>query len=419
MEKIILSSKPLSSEQTKYHKMAKWGISEINQWDLNDRFMPRETAYKCHKSIIGYPIVAKLLSDRNGNPDDFGGHEVSVETDAYGQFKRYKFDTVAIGSVVDSNIETIDGKEWITISTKLWSDRYPEYFEVLDKLWSEGKVSSSWELAANDYEITDEGKILKDVEFLGNCILGSTVEGAVPGAGMLEYATLNEDEMALAVALSHDIKNNKVGENVDKTMISENEEIKVESETGQVEETVVETVEEAVEETPVAEEAEVTETVEEPVVEDEPEVKEETATESDNAETEPVVDVDAVIAEKNNAIIEMTNEIAELKARIVELEKAESELAEIKREQELAELKKKQDEVTEYAKTSGYFTEEEMATAEFAEIIEKADINAVKAMIADKCVAERRNNVKVETSERINLNNVEESGFNIARYIGR
>lgn len=77
----------------------------------------------------------------------------------------YKFNTVPIGSIIDSNIENVNGKRCITISTKLWSDRFPEYFEVLDKLWNEGRVASSWELAINDCEMTDEGKILKDVEF--------------------------------------------------------------------------------------------------------------------------------------------------------------------------------------------------------------------------------------------------------------
>ena len=53
------------------------------------------------------------------------------------------------------------------------------------------------------------------IPFSGECGKYNAITD-VPGAGMLEYATLNEDEMALAVALSHDIKNNKVGENVDK-----------------------------------------------------------------------------------------------------------------------------------------------------------------------------------------------------------
>ena len=54
MEKILISSKPISSEQYKNYKEAKWMISELDAWDLNGRFMPKETGEKCHKSIIGY-----------------------------------------------------------------------------------------------------------------------------------------------------------------------------------------------------------------------------------------------------------------------------------------------------------------------------------------------------------------------------
>lgn len=424
MEKILISSKPISSEQHKYHKIAKWMISELDAWDYNGRFMPESTGVKCHKSIIGYPIVAKLLTDRDGNPDDFGGHEVSVEKDSNGNIS-YRFNTVPIGSVLDANIEMVNGKRCITISTKLWSDRFPEYFEVLDKLWSEGKVSSSWELAVNDCEITDEGKILKDVEFLGNCILGSTVEGAVPGAGMLEYAEINTDEVALANALRNDINknnNNEVGETVDKeqTMISETVEEVVESTATETVEEVSETVEnnesEAVETPDVEETAEETVTESEPV--ESPEVEEPAVEEPTVEEAESAVDMEAILAEKNNVIIEMTNEIAELKLRIESLEKDSAELAEIKKAQAEAELAKAQEEVSEYAKSSGYFTEEEMASEEFKAIVEKADINAVKSMIADKCVAERKLAASVvETSEKINLNNVEGTGFSMAAYL--
>lgn len=423
MEKILISSKPISSEQNQYHKIAKWMISELNAWDLNGRYMPEETGVKCHKSIVGYPIVAKLLTDMNGNPADFGGHEISVEKDSEGH-TTYKFNTVPIGSIVDSNIENVNGKRCITISTKLWSDRFPEYFEVLDRLWSEGRVASSWELAINDCEITDEGKILKDVEFLGNCILGSTVEGAVPGAGMLEYAEINNDEIALANALRNDInKNNKVGEEVDKENVTISETVEEETvSTETVENKTVEEVSEAVEnnesesvETPEVEESAEAES-EETTVEETP-TEEPVESEAPVAEAENTVDMEAVLAEKNNVIIEMTNEIAELKARIESLEKDSAELAEIKQAQAEAELAKAQEEVSEYAKSSGYFSDEEMESEEFKALVANADLNGVKAMIADKCVAKRKCKASVETSEKINLNSVESVGFSMAAYL--
>ena len=132
-----------------------------------------------------------------------------------------------------------------------------------------------------------------------------------------------------------------------------------------------------------------------------------------------VKDMNTFVAEKNDAIIKMDSEIAELKAKVESLEKDSAELAEIKKQNEEAELKKKQDEVAEYAKSSGYFTDEEMDSDEFKNLIAEADINSVKALIADKCVAERKNSATIEVSEKINLNNVESTSFSMAAYLRR
>lgn len=463
MEKILISSKPISSEQYKNYKEAKWMISELDAWDLNGRFMSKEVGEKCHKSIIGYPIVAKLITDKKGNPVDFGGHEVTKKKDSEGNIS-YKFNTVPIGSILDSNIETVDGKECIVISTKLWSDRFPEYFTVLDKLWEDGKVSSSWELAVNEWEETDEGKILKDVEFLGNCILGSTVEGAVPGAGMLEYAEINNDEIALASALRNDIdKNNEVGEKMNEneniTKANENpENITAENDENVNPDNVSEenvnadNTNKDNKQTSALTSYDIETKLESLVCKDGygypsyifPEEHyalcrswkdnsldftkinysvsdndvEIISTEKVSLVVE-VKDMNTFVAEKNDAIIKMDSEIAELKTKVESLEKDSAELAEIKKQNEEAELKKKQDEVAEYAKSSGYFTDEEMASDEFKNLIAEADINSVKALIADKCVAERKNSATIEVSEKINLNNVESTSFSMAAYLRR
>lgn len=466
MEKILISSKPISSEQYKNYKEAKWMISELDAWDLNGRFMPKDTGEKCHKTIIGYPIVAKLITDKKGNPIDFGGHEVTKEKDSDGNIS-YRFNTVPIGSILDSNIETVNGKECIVISTKLWSDRFPEYFAVLDKLWEDGKVSSSWELAVNEWEETDEGKILKDVEFLGNCILGSTVEGAVPGAGMLEYAEINNDEIALASALRNDIdKNNEVGEKMNK-----NEQNELETKANENSENMTAENVENVKPDNVSEGNENAENTNKDnkqtsaLTSYDIESKLESLTckdgygypsyifpeehyalcrswednsleytkvnysVSDNdveiISTEKislvieVKDMNTFIAEKNDTIIKMNSEISELKSKVESLEKDSAELAEIKKQNEEAELKKKQDEVAEYAKSSGYFTDEEMDSDEIQNLIAEADINSVKAIIADKCVAERKNSATIEVSEKINLNNVESTSFSMTAYLRR
>ena len=184
-------------------------IAVLDEYDRKGRMIPYEAGLACHKSIIGFPVVAHLTLDYLGKPADFGGHEVRTVRD--GGKQEVRFGTMPIGSVTDAWIEarTVEGytgvKNVILIRAKLWTSRYPEYFAVLDKLWEQGQVTSSWELTVERAEETARGRILQAFRFIGNALLGSTHQGAVPGAGMLEYAQADgSSELALACALAKD-----------------------------------------------------------------------------------------------------------------------------------------------------------------------------------------------------------------------
>jgi hypothetical protein len=216
MDTILLSSKPIEISEYKTYKEATFLISVLDEWDLNGRMITKEAGEKYHKTIIGFPIVAKLIRDREGNPVDFRGHEMKIIQNEDGSVD-YVFDTQAIGAVLDSWIEQreVDGykgnKDCIMIKCKLWTERFPEYFEVLDKLWAENNVKTSWELTVEKCKNTLRGKIIEAFSFLGNTLLGSDIEGAVPGAGAYEYAELNSNDnlsndLVLASALSNDCK---------------------------------------------------------------------------------------------------------------------------------------------------------------------------------------------------------------------
>lgn len=263
MENILLSSKPIEIADYKTYKEATFIISVLDEWDENNRLIPKDVGEKYHKTIIGFPIVAKLIRDVDGNPVDFRGHEMKVIVNSDGTTD-YKFDTMPIGSVLDSWIEKREvagykgKKDCIMIKAKLWSDRFPEYFTVLDKLWANNDVKSSWELVAQKTEKTIKGKIIKAFSFLGNCILGSTIAPAVSGAGVVEYAQSenddkSNDEFVLASALSKDCLESSYAENSVKEenmSKSKKEEVVVEA-TSEIAETVEETVEETVVETPI------------------------------------------------------------------------------------------------------------------------------------------------------------------------
>ncbi len=213
-ERILLSGTPIEIADFKEYKLATFLICVCDELDLNGRIIPRESADLYHSSIVGFPIVAKLVCNAAGDPVDFAGHEMYLVTNENGE-EEVKFGTHPIGSVVKSWTEDrevagyVGTKHCIMIQAKLWSTRYPEYFKVLDKLWAANNVKSSWELVVSEAVQTTKGKILKAFSFIGNALLGSSVIGAVPGAGVYEYAQKTDDgndpEFELAMALSQDV----------------------------------------------------------------------------------------------------------------------------------------------------------------------------------------------------------------------
>lgn len=207
----IIHSKPLEVASYKNHKEATFLISVLDQPDLYGRIIPTDSGEKYCTTMIGYPIVAKLKKNIFGQVSNFGGHE-QVEVKLSNGKKKKKFLTHAIGSVTeawveDREVEGYDGEQkCILIKAKLWTSRFPEYFKVFDRLWEQGKIQSSWELAPIKVITKGANKIYKAFEFIGNAVLGSDKTGAVPGAGVVEYAEYEDDlDIELSEALEKDI----------------------------------------------------------------------------------------------------------------------------------------------------------------------------------------------------------------------
>lgn len=301
-ERITLNSSMVELADFKTHKLATFLISVLDEPDRVGRIIPYDVGVASHESIVGFPIVAKLVCDEDGNPIDFKGHEMYIIRSEDGT-EEARFGTQPIGSVTASWIEEreVPGytgkKQCIMIQAKIWSTRYPEYCAVLDKLWAENKVQSSWELVASSSIQTVKGKILQAISFIGNAILGTGHIGAVPGAGVYEYAALEENpEYLLAAALSKDLAHHtEEGDNP----MEHNEPIL---------EPVVTTVAEPVQEEPVVAEPSVDPVVD-PVTEPVEPVVDPTVAETDPVE-EPTVDSAALTEE-------------DLRCRIVEAYRAE------------------------------------------------------------------------------------------------
>jgi hypothetical protein len=216
LENFVLSSLPIEVSDFPNHKEATFLISVLDEYNANNVLIQAEEGEKYHSTIVGYPILAYLKYDKEGKPDDFGGHELRTKYNTETKKVEYYFATHPIGSVIESWIEEreVDGyegkKKTILIKTKLWKSRFPEYFKVFDKLWDKGRISSSWEISSSEAEKTARGKILKAFEFIGNALLGSSVIGAVHGAGVLEVAENDEMNYELSNAFLNDVKSENI-----------------------------------------------------------------------------------------------------------------------------------------------------------------------------------------------------------------
>lgn len=476
---MTFESQLLSVASFENYKEATFLISVLDEPDAYNRIIPKESGELYHNTIVGYPLVAKLKRSLTGKPIDFCGHEMVVFVDEKGK-KKSKFNTIAIGSITDSWIETreVEGyeeeKDCILCKCKLWTGRFPEYFKVFDKLWEEGSLKSSWEMTVFEYEEDNGNKILKVFEFIGNCCLGKLKSPAVFGSGVLEYAEFEEDiETELAEALEKDISGldiNDLEKEEEVLAKRKNDEpvVNVAEETVEnpvVEESVAEVVE--AKESQVEEIAEQTETTEiasltqwdlhdriskacrealgnnkwgyisywfpeERTVwyvdydrQSELDFKVFTyEVENDEVKVSEPVDAQLTvkITEVNTVVAEKDNEIGTLKAeleikdnaiikageKINSLNVQISELMPYKEAADKAEQERIETEIAEHKETlknhmrkNNLFTEEEIASAEIAELIEARDEVAIKTMIAERYIASFDNveTTPVETPE--------------------
>lgn len=397
---ILLSSKPVEVSEHKDYKLATFLISVLDEYDLNGRMIPRSVAEKCGETIIGAPILAKLIYDPfTGKPCDFGGHETYWTVDDDGR-DVIKFGTEPIGGVTKQWIEgrKIEGfdtpKECLMIQAKIWVSRFPEYAKVLDKLLEEGKVSSSWELTVHDEEWTSAGRILRDITFIGNCIIG--VYPAVPQAGITEYASVkdNHDELSLAVALSKDMAAIARDENDQKGKEPMDNQMTPETQTSTAEPT-------APTENPST--AESATTVENPPVAQDPvpalsyEIKDNQVSVS-GCEDERVIamigDINGAfssladqLAKANDALEKANSLVNDLNAEIASLKPFKEEHDRAEAEKAAAELQAKRDAVRDMFIRSERVSEEELGTESFKKIIEDADMAAAKSIVADRFMA--------------------------------
>lgn len=178
------------------------------------------------KSLIGQPLVGKVVKDEEGNYD-FTGHnlkkiyEYNPNTNTI-EIK-YIFDTVPYGHFTSSDIEEIeiDGitKRCIVANVEIWK-RYEKVCEIILKRFSSDKpLAVSWEINYSDKYEENGTEWLKNLVFIGVAVLGTSVNGAYPNARFLEVSELevieDNNELVtengvkeLSTSFKNDVNNN-------------------------------------------------------------------------------------------------------------------------------------------------------------------------------------------------------------------
>lgn len=390
----------------------------------NDVSLNRETIENWISTLVGQPVVGKVVTSSAGTTD-FTSHNARLVEKVDEKGKKYKtieFDTSAFGMFNDVSIETIDDKEYIVANAHIWK-RYDQAYQVLKT--RADSIKTSWEIKVSEsHSETIDGRTVKVIdkgEFFGHALLGSSVSPAYDSSGVIQVASDGVVDFELAEALCSDIEkqeqekegkvlhkkgtevsalsardlHQKVKESLNPKGYSSNpyysvwevypEEHKVlayDIDRSSNDDYMVFTYSIADDTVTIGEgtEAKLSQLL---------------------ADKEPVVSLSKQVNElsekldqKNAELIEASEQIVTLESSIAELEpfKAEFEAAEqVRIENELAEKRNK---LKEMATKSGYITNEELETSEIKQLINDADENGIKLLIAERVVSQNSNKNK-------------------------
>lgn len=174
------------------------------------------------QTLVNMPVKAKYATNAQGQPT-FKGHEAKRLANGEIITATEKIGTHTETWIEEKTVVTFDGKQMtlpcLVAKQVVWKDN-KNVVAAIKRLFSLGKLNSSWEVDVSNYEYKDGIKYLKDYSFLGNAFLG--YEYAQPAYGQdakvisiasQEQAAPDCDydyEMMIAEALSKDLIENEV-----------------------------------------------------------------------------------------------------------------------------------------------------------------------------------------------------------------
>lgn len=197
------------AEHTSYLELTS-RVCFYDEPNLNNDMLPTDdTTLEKAQTLVNMPVQAKYRLSPSGEPT-FSGHEMK-KSKSTGEIT---FGTSSVGTHTEIYIEndnvdvngTIKNLPCLFAKYRIWK-RYKNVVAAAQRLFSLGKLYSSWEINTYQY-IFDRGiRKITDYEFLANCLLG--YEYAYPSYGTsanaISMAQLNDNQLMIAEALSQDL----------------------------------------------------------------------------------------------------------------------------------------------------------------------------------------------------------------------
>ena len=197
------------AEHTSYLELTS-RVCFYDEPNLNNDMLPTDdTTLEKAQTLVNMPVQAKYRLSPSGDPT-FSGHEMK-KSKSTGEIT---FGTSSVGTHTEVYIEndnvdvngTIKNLPCLFAKYRIWK-RYKNVVAAAQRLFSLGKLYSSWEINTYQY-IFDRGiRKITDYEFLANCLLG--YEYAYPSYGTsanaISMAQLNDNQLMIAEALSQDL----------------------------------------------------------------------------------------------------------------------------------------------------------------------------------------------------------------------
>lgn len=212
-EKTFLTSSTIELSEDEENSQFLTLVNRICYYDepnLNSVLLPSDTAEECAQSLIDMPVYAKCRTNADGEPT-FGSHEVALDADG-----ELFFDTTPIGvhTAVEIKDDTVDvnGKletlPCLFATQKIWK-RNKNAVAAIKRLFAEGKLHNSWEIASYEYSFADGVKTITGYEFEGNTFLGYEFADPAYGKDAKVVSLSQTDELMVAEALSRDLIDQK------------------------------------------------------------------------------------------------------------------------------------------------------------------------------------------------------------------